>query len=35
VTDPDERRRLMAESCDAFVKNSLPQLARLGLVEIT
>jgi SAM-dependent methyltransferase len=35
VTDPDERRRLMAEACDAFVKNSLPQLARLGLVEIT
>jgi len=34
VIDPDERRRLMADACEAFVKNSLPQLARLGIVEV-
>ncbi|MFM8436817.1 MAG: methyltransferase regulatory domain-containing protein, partial [Planctomycetia bacterium] len=34
VTDPGERRRLITEACDAFVKSSLPQLARLGIVEV-
>jgi len=34
VTDPDERRRLLEEACEAFVKTSVPHLARLGIVEV-
>ena len=32
VANPDTRRQLIAEACDAFTSKSLPQLVRLGIV---
>ena len=32
VANPDTRRQLIADACDAFIAKSLPQLVRLGIV---
>lgn len=34
VTDADMRRSLVAQACEAFIATSLPELARLGIVEV-
>lgn len=33
IADPAERSRLLAQACDGFLANTLPSLARLGIVS--